>query len=214
MSDDRPISSRDALREHYRAPSELVRRKTIDHVDQGARNWLAASPFFVLATTSDSGTDASPRGGPSGFVAVLDEHTVAFGDLAGNNRLDSFSNLVEHPDVGMLFLVPGSEETLRLNGRAHVTTEPEVRERCAVDGRVPRVAVVVHVTECFVHCGKAVRRAGLWDTPSWRAGDERPSAAALLNDHLELGLDPAVIEADLERDYRETLWGLGGEDVE
>jgi len=212
VSEDEAIGSVGALREHYREPSALVRRKTIHHVDQGARDWVAASPFFVLATTGGSGTDASPRGGPPGFVAVLDEHTVAFGDLAGNNRLDSYTNLVEHPEVGMLFLIPGSEETLRLNGRARVTTDAEVRERCAVDGQVPRVAVVVDVTECFVHCGKAVRRAGLWDSGTWRADDERPSAAALLNDHLELGRDPAEVQANLEAGYRATLWEPGGEE--
>jgi uncharacterized protein len=141
---------------------------------------------------------------------VLDEHTVAFGDLAGNNRLDSYSNLVAHPEVGMLFLLPGSEENLRVNGRARVTTDEAVRERCAVDGRVPRVAVVVDVTECFVHCGKAVRRAGLWDVERWPSPDDHPSAAALLNGHLDLGRDPDDIQASLEEGYRATLWEPGG----
>ena len=207
--DDAVVTGVLALRGLYREPSQLVRSKSIDHVDAGASAWIAASPFFVLATTSDSGTDASPRGGPPGFVTVLDPTHVAFGDLAGNNRLDSYSNLVEHPHVGLLFLVPGSEETLRVNGAAHVTTDTSVCERCAIDGRVPRVAVVVEVTECFVHCGKAVRRAGLWEPTTWGSHDERPSAAALLNDHLQLGLDPAVVEADLEAGYRATLWEPG-----
>src|SRR4029079_9088127 len=116
MPDPRPTPTFPELREHYREPSALVRRKTIDHVDAGARAWLAASPLFGVARPSDAGTDASPRGGPPGFVTVLDDHTVAFGDLAGNNRLDSFANLVEHAAVGLLFFIPGAEETLRLNG--------------------------------------------------------------------------------------------------
>jgi PPOX class probable FMN-dependent enzyme len=210
--EDRPndqtsaIDSVAALRARYREPGRLVLAKSIDHVDDGAAAWIGASPFFVLATTSAAGTDASPRGGSPGFVAVLDQRTLAFGDLSGNNRLDSYTNLVEHPDVGLLFFVPGEDETLRVNGRAYVTDEPAVLERCPIDGRIPRVAVVVDVTECFVHCGKAVRRGGLWDTGSWAGARDLPSAAALLNDHLQLGVDPAVIEADLERDYERTLW--------
>jgi PPOX class probable FMN-dependent enzyme len=207
-NDDRSsaIDSVAALRSRYREPGRLVLAKTIDHVDDGAAAWIGASPFFVLATTSASGTDASPRGGSPGFVAVLDRGTIAFGDLSGNNRLDSYTNLVEHPEVGLLFFVPGEIETLRVNGRATVTDDIAVRERCPIDGRVPRVAVAVAVTECFVHCGKAVRRGGLWDTSSWAGADERPHASALLNDHLGLGVDPEVIAADLEADYQRTLW--------
>ncbi len=197
------------LRRHYRAPSRIVREKCIDHLDPGARDWIAASPFFTFATASAAGVDVSPRGGHAGFVVTLDEHTLAFPDLSGNNRLDSYTNLVEQPEVGMLFFVPGSDETLRVNGRARVTTDPEVLARCPIDERPARVAVVVHVTECFIHCGKALRRAGMWDVASWRPREERPSAAAVLNEQLHLGLDPADIERGLEDDYRATMWEPG-----
>ena len=198
------------LRDLYRQPSRLVLEKSIDHVDDGVREFLARSPLFVLATTDGTGVDASPRGGPAGFVRVLDDHRVAFGDLAGNNRLDSYTNLVAQPAIGMLCLVPGLDETLRINGRAAVSTDPVVREECAIDGKVPKVAIVVAVDECFVHCGKAFRRGGVWDPTTWPSVDERPSPGAMLNDHLSLGLDPAAIGADLEAGYTKTMWEVGG----
>ena len=171
---------------------------------------MAASPFLVLATTSPSGTDASPRGGPPGFVTVLDEHHVAFGDLSGNNRLDSYSNLVEQPQVGMIFLVPGVDETLRINGRASITTDPNVLERTAIDGVQPKVAVVVAVDECYIHCAKALRRSALWDPAKWAPAGTRPSAAEVITDQFKLDIDPALIESELEKDYQATLWREGG----
>lgn len=204
------ITDEKALRRLYRAPHELVLRKQIDHVDPAARSFIAASPFLVLATAGGKGADASPRGGPPGFVAVLDEHRLAFGDLSGNNRLDTLTNLLTQPDVGLLFLVPGVDETLRVNGRATLTTEPAVLEATTLDSRRPTVAVGVDVEECFIHCAKAFRRSRLWTTASWLAPEERPSAARALRDHLQLDVDAQVIEDDLEVGYRQTLWEPGG----
>jgi PPOX class probable FMN-dependent enzyme len=206
------IDDRATLRTRYRSPSQLVVDKSIDHVDDAAAGFIARSPLFVLATTGADGTDASPRGGPPGFVRVLDRHRIAFADLSGNNRLDSYSNLVERPSVGLLVIVPGIDETLRVNGDAALTDDSDVAERCAIDGRVPKLAVVVTVAECFIHCAKAFRRGAVWDSTTWPAGDDRPSAAAIINDHLQLGVDPAVIEADLEAGYAATLWRPGGDD--
>lgn len=210
----RPDVADDAagLRGLYRPPSQVVLDKSIDHIDDGVRALLARSPLFVLATTDGSGTDASPRGGPPGFVRAIDDHHVAFGDLSGNNRLDSYTNLVAHPAVGMLVLIPGLDETLRINGQASVSTDADLRERCTIDGRVPKVAIEVAVDECFIHCGKALRRSGAWNPSSWPDRDDVPSPAAILNDHMELGLDPAVIEADLEAGYEATMWEPGGAD--
>lgn len=204
------VTDSHALRELYREPHGLVLRKQIDHIDAAARSFIAASPFFVFATANTRGTDASPRGGPPGFVAVLDGSRIAFGDLSGNNRLDSLTNLITQPDVGLLFLVPGVDETLRVNGRATLTTQPAILDATAIDGRVPRVAVGVDVAECFIHCAKAFRRSQLWDPHAWPSPEERPSAACALRDHLHLDLDPKVIEDDLEAGYRETMWEPGG----
>jgi PPOX class probable FMN-dependent enzyme len=205
------ITDVDALRALYREPHELVLRKQIDHIDAAARAFIAASPFAVLATASDEGTDASPRGGPTGFVAVLDDNRLALGDLAGNNRLDTHTNLLAQPRVGMLFLVPGVDETLRVNGRACLTTDPAVLAAVAIDGRVPKVAVGIDVQECFIHCAKAFRRSRLWDASSWPGPDEQPSAACALRDHLGLDVEPEVIVADLEAGYAATMWEPGAD---
>lgn len=204
------IATTEQLRERYGATPERVLRKIVDRIDDGARSFIAASPFFVLATSSPTGTDASPRGGPPGFVAVIDEHRVAFGDLSGNRILDSLGNIVADPRVGLLFTVPGLDETLRLNGRATLTTDPDVLEACRIDGRVPRVAVGVDVEQVYVHCAKAFRRSGLWDPSSWLDPSERPDVACILRDHLEIDVAPELIAADLEKGYVATMWELGG----
>ena len=201
-----------ALRRLYRQPHPIVVRKAIDHLDEGARGFIARSPFVLVATAGSRGADASPRGGAPGFVTVLDEHRLAFADLAGNNRLDSYRNLLEQPAMGLLFLVPGVGETLRVNGRATLTTDPGVLAAVAVDGRPPRTAIGVDVDACFIHCAKAFRRSGLWDPVTWPQPEDRPSAACILNDHLELGLDPKTIEDDLEAGYAATMWEPGGVD--
>jgi hypothetical protein len=211
MPFDHAIRDEAGLRRIYREPHAIVRRKAIDHIDDGARRIIAASPFVVLSTAGPGGVDASPRGGPPGFVAVLDDHRLAIGDLAGNNRLDSFGNLVANPGVGLLFLVPGLGETLRVNGRATLTDDPAVLDACPIGGTRPRVALGVDVEECFVHCAKAFRRSRLWDPATWPADDETPSAAAVLKGHVQIDAPVEAIEADLEESYRTTLWEPGGD---
>ena len=206
------IPDEEALRGLYRRRSKVVSRKEIDHIDAGARDFIARSPFVVLATGGPDGCDASPRGGPPGFVAVLDEHRLAIGDLAGNNRLDSYGNVVASPAIGLLFMVPGVEETLRVNGRATVTTDDAILDACAIDGRRPRVALGVDVDGCYIHCGKALRRGGLWEPSSWLAPEERPSPVCILKEHVQLDIDAADIQRALEDDYRTTLWEAGGAD--
>ncbi len=205
------ITDAASLRSHYRAPHPAVLKKSVPTVDEAAATFLAASPFFVLATASTDGADASPRGGPPGFVRVLEGgHRIAWADLAGNNRLDSFQNLVAQPSVGLLFFVPGLEETLRVNGRAALSTDPDVLEAVAFDAVRPKVAAVIEVSECYVHCAKAVRRAALWDPASRPAAP--PSPAAIITEHLELDVDPALVAADLEAGYQHSIWLEGGDD--
>lgn len=204
------IRTEAGLREHYREAGEGVRRKQIGHIDEGAREFLASTTLAVVATLGPDGADNSPRGGPPGFLRVLDDGHLAFGDLSGNNRLDTYTNLTEHPHVGMLCIVPGMEETMRVNGTARITTDPAVLDATAIDGRVPKVAVVVEVVECYIHCAKALRRAGVWRPETWPAADDRPSPAAILVKHLDIDVDPALVEADLEAGYRATIWESGG----
>ena len=210
MSFPAPITDVEDLRSRYRPLSELVLRKEIDHIDDAARTFIARSPFVVVGTAGPDGCDASPRGGPPGFVKVLDDHRLVLGDLAGNNRLDTYGNVVASPPVGLLFLVPGVEETLRVNGQGTLTADPDILDAAVIDGRRPKIALGVDVDGCYIHCGKALRRGGLWETESWLSPEHRPSAACILRDHVELDIEPAVIERALEKDYRATLWETGG----
>lgn len=206
------ITDVDDLRARYRDPAPLAVDKVRADVAPGAADFIARSPMFVLATGSASGADASPRGGPPGFVTVLDAHRLAWGDLAGNNLLDSFTNIVEQPNVGLLFLVPGSDGTVRVNGRASITTDPAVLDATLIDGRRPKVAVVVEVDQCYVHCAKAFRRSALWDTTTWPGEGAFPTTGEIVASQHALDAEMVpVIDQSLEENYAETLWTEGGD---
>jgi uncharacterized protein len=159
---DEVIGSEADLRARFKAPSELAIRKQLDHLDGNCRRFIALSPFLCLATTSEDGVDNSPRGDAPGFVEVLDDRTLLIPDRPGNNRLDSLANIVRNPQVGLLFLIPGVTETLRVNGRARIVTSPPMLERFAVNDRAPAVAILVATQEVFLHCSKALIRSRLW----------------------------------------------------
>jgi uncharacterized protein len=203
------------LRTIYRPPGRGPIDKVIDHLDEHCAGFLAKSPFFVLSTASADGVcDASPRGGAAGFVAVLDGQRLAWADLSGNNRLDSFENLVANSNVAMLFMIPGLDETLRVNGRAELVAEPELCAQFAIDGKPARVVAVVTVAEAYIHCAKALRRAALWSPESWPDAADLPSAACIVKDHAAIDAEVADIEAALERDLQTSLWKPGGDGVE
>ena len=166
--DDRPanaatLSDEPSLRELYPQPKELAILKQLDRLDGHCRNFLTHSPFAVIGSTrAGRGTDVSPRGDAPGFARVLDDHTIAIPDRPGNNRLDTMSNIVADADVGLLFFIPGIDETLRINGTARLSQEPALLAEAAVNGREPRLVIVVTVREAFLHCGKALKRSKLW----------------------------------------------------
>jgi uncharacterized protein len=157
------IGNEEALRGLYDAPMELALLKQLDRLDTHCRNFLAHSPFCVIASTRPGrGTDVSPRGDAPGFARVLDDYTIAIPDRPGNNRLDTMSNIVADAEVGLLFFIPGIDETLRINGTARLSLAPELLAAAAVNGREPRLVIVVTVAEAFLHCGKALKRSKLW----------------------------------------------------
>ena len=166
--DNRPanaatLSDEPSLRELYPQPKGLAILKQLDRLDGHCRNFIAHSPLVVVGSTrAGRGTDVSPRGDAPGFARVLDDHTIAIPDRPGNNRLDTMSNIVTDAEVGLLFFIPGIDETLRVNGTARLTREPELLAAAAVDGREPRLVILVAVREAFLHCGKALKRARLW----------------------------------------------------
>lgn len=146
----------------YDPPAERIQKAVLDRLIDFHRDYLGAATFFCLATGSSRGLDASPRGGPPGFVHVLDDHHVAFADWPGNNRIESLRNLEQDDRVGMLFIFPGLDIFMRINGRARVRTTPELLDQLAEGGKRPKTAIVVAVDEVLFHCGKAINRAGLW----------------------------------------------------
>ena len=193
------------LRALYREPSALVQTKKVARIDDVTRRFVAGSPFFLLATADAEGNcDVSPRGGPPGFVHVLDERRLAIPDLSGNNLLDSLSNTVANPHVGLLFVMPGRDETLRVEGSALLTTDANLLARWDDELRTPRLAVVVEVNTLFIHCAKSFRRGRVWDPVSW---DEliAPDNCEMVVEQLGLDVAAGDLRAGLETNYARDL---------
>lgn len=184
-------------------PDAMIANKIQDHIDEHIRCFIAHSPFLAMATADASGrADCSPRGDYPGFVKVLDEHTLAIPDRPGNKIADSFRNLAENDGIGLLFLIPGSRESLRVNGSAYPTDEPDVLARMQIEASEPELALVVDVEEAYFHCGRALIRSRLWDPASQALVDELPTLGEVAAAQFGLDLDPRLIEAGLEEGYR------------
>lgn len=198
------IRSLEALRSLYREPSERSLRKQLDRLDEHCRRFVALSPFLVIASTdADGRVDASPRGGDPGFVKILDEHTVLIPDAPGNNRLDSMQNLVDRPGVGLLFLIPGVDETLRINGRATLRTDAALIDLCASERRRAPLVIAVEVQEAYLHCAKALMRSKLWDAGAKQERSVLPSMGQMLKDQIGSPGEPesdAAMRARYEKD--------------
>jgi PPOX class probable FMN-dependent enzyme len=176
-----PITSVEQLREIVSPPRDAALRKQIDALDEHCRDFIARSPFVFIATSNAAGDcDVSPKGDAPGFVKVIDDHTLIIPDRRGNQRLDSITNMIENPHVGLLFIIPGVEWTLRVNGAATIVRDDEIRESLAAQGVVPELAIAVDVEEAFLHCPKCFLRAKLWDTETFVPREEQPSFAAIL----------------------------------
>ena len=198
------VESETELRELYRMPSPVTASKVLNQLDQHARTFIAHAPFVLIGSASPNGTgDVSPKGGPPGF---------AIPDLAGNNLLDSITNIVHGSGVGLLFLIPGVEETLRVNGTACITTDAEVLDACAVKDKRPKAAIGVTVVNQYMHCAKAFRRSELWQRETWPDRASLPTLACIVKDQIPAirDVDVEAIEASLEDDYRKSLWEPGG----
>jgi len=162
VRDQFAITTVDQLEALYGAPLEAAVLKQTDHVVEPGRAFIAASPFLLLATASDKGIDCSPKGDAPGFVQILDDRTLLIPDRPGNNRVDGMRNIIANPKVGVLFLIPGSDVTYRVNGRASISVDPDLLDRFLVQGKRPRAVIVVAVEEAFHHCPKALVRSKLW----------------------------------------------------
>ena len=198
------VGSIDELRAIVQAPAPGARTllKERATVDAHCRAFIARSPLLLMATAdADGRCDVSPKGDAPGFVHVLDEHRLAIPDRPGNRRLDGMQNVLANPHIGLIFLVPGRDETLRVNGRAWITRDPEILRRSAVQGKAPLLAIGVEVEQCFFHCAKAFLRSHLWAHDSWPAPDSLPSFACVLFDQIQPA--GATVE-EYERDIAET----------
>jgi hypothetical protein len=206
------VTTADELRRLYPMPAKPSVAKEVDRLDEHCRAFVAHATFVVMATAgADGACDASPKGGPPGFVTVLDEHRLAIPDLSGNNRLDSIGNLVDNPGIALLFCIPGLDETLRVNGVATITTDAEVLAASEVRGIVPKVAIGVDVVTAFLHCAKALRRGSVWTPDEWPDTSELPSVACMLRDHYALpGLEVEAVQARLDDSYQNRMWLAGG----
>jgi PPOX class probable FMN-dependent enzyme len=178
-----PVTTLEELRAVLSPPSAVVTEKETSTLDEFCRAFIARSPFVVVASTDGAGrVDVSPKGDPAGFVRVVDDRTLAIPERKGNHRADTFTNVLQHPGVGLIFLVPGVRNTLRVRGLATIVRDEELRESMAFRGRVPDLALVVEVTTAYFHCAKCVVRSGLWsvEADGSRPDDERLLAEAMV----------------------------------
>lgn len=198
----------DELRDVYPPPAGLAADKALDALDDHCRAFIALAPFMLLATADAQGDcDVSPRGGPAGFARVLDERRLLIPDFPGNRRVDSQRNLLENPQAGLLFVIPGLAETLRIQGRAWLTRDPALLGELAMDGRPPKLAIGVEVVEAFLHCAKALKRSFLWERERWPDRSGLPSVAVMLRDHVaQPGLRVEDVEDRLHVSYTTTLY--------
>jgi len=196
------------LRPLYASPSILARAKQLARIDGHCRNFIARSPLVIIGSTHpERGMDVSPRGDAPGFVRVLDEHHLAIPDRPGNNRLDTLENLLENPVIGLFFVIPGIDETLRVNGTARLTRSPLLLGAMAVGGKTPKLAIVVTVTEAFLHCAKALKRARLWSDDHRLERDQLPTLGRMIIEQTNpAGLTVEEADARIEADYRTNLY--------
>src|SRR5687768_6727396 len=173
------IGTEDELAALYDRPSERAVHKQIDALDEHCRAFIAATPLVLLATCGPRGADCSPRGGQPGFVEVANSTLLLLPDSSGNNRLDSLRNIIANPFVGLIFLVPGVNETLRVNGRAVISRDAELRERFVFNNRIPKTIIGIHVEEAFMQCSKALVRADIWNPARHVARTSLPSLGAV-----------------------------------
>jgi PPOX class probable FMN-dependent enzyme len=205
------IADEQSLRSLFEATHALAILKCQDTLGEHAQDFIRRSPFLCIGTQNlDGRADVSPRGDPMGFVKILDERTLAIPDRPGNNRLDTLVNIIANPSVGLMFVIPGFDDTLRVNGRATLVNDPDLLKSMSVNDRAPKLAIVVEVAEVFMHCAKAFRRSRLWSPDHFQSRTEMPSLIKIILDET-IGApsdkdEMRKMDDDLEEDYKRTLY--------
>lgn len=205
------IKTEDNLRSNFGDVHPLAVAKSRPGLDRYSRQFMAMSPFLVISTANAEGkADLSPRGDPPGFVHVVDDKTLLIPDRPGNNRLDTMANIVENPNVACLFFIPGFEDTLRVAGQARITDDADILKHCVVNGKQPKVGILVSIDEVFIHCAKALKRSKLWQDDYKQDRAQMPTIARIILDQTsETGVDEKVAEAadaSVEGDYKAGLY--------
>lgn len=210
MSHTSTICSTEQLEAVLGKTHQLNLDKSKQALDEHCQAFLGMSTFLTIASSSLAGKmDVSPKGDPAGFVLVLDETTLAIPERPGNRRADTFHNVLENPAVGLIFLVPGIDETLRVNGAATITTDPDILAPMAVSGKTPKLALLVHVEEAFFHCGKALKRSALWSDQGRVDRSVLPSMGELLHTQAktdQFGIDRKLMHAIARDDYNDNVY--------
>lgn len=200
------ITSESALEALYDAPVPTSILKEVDHITDDYRKFIEASPFAILATSGPEGLDCSPRGDPSGFVRVVSPKTLMIPDRRGNNRIDSLRNIVRDPRVALLFLIPGIGTTMRVNGRARLTADPELCTTFAMEGKIPKCVIIITVERAYTQCQKAIVRSRLWDPAMHAAKSELPTAGEMMERLSNGDFDGKAYDAEYPERMKRTIY--------
>ena len=199
------VTTEAALEALYGLPAGAAVIKEIDYISDHYRRFIEASPFVILATSGPEGLDCTPRGDPAGFVRVVDAHTIMLPDRRGNNRLDSLRNIVRDPRIGLLFLIPGLGRTLRINGRAVISTDPDLCASFTMEGKAPRSVIVVTAERVYTQCPKALIRSHIWDPSRFLTEADLPSTGAIMQ-ALQQDFDAETYEREYPQRLKETIY--------
>ncbi|RNJ44205.1 pyridoxamine 5'-phosphate oxidase [Mesorhizobium erdmanii] len=203
------VTTHEELRTFYKTPrpTDGSIRKELKALDGHCRSFIGKSPFVLIGSSDGEGNaDVTPKGDKPGFAAILDDRTIAIPDRPGNNRLDTLENILRNPSVGLLFLIPGMNETLRVNGDARITVDAGLRERLAVDGKEPQSVIVVTVKAAYMHCAKAFMRSDLWKPDTWYDRATLPTLGQILRDQLVVADSAEATDRWLDEEYKQTMW--------
>jgi uncharacterized protein len=201
------ITTEEQLRAVLGHPTQAILEIGQPRIDEHFRAFIAQSPFVLIASSDAKGNmDISPKGDPAGFVQVLDDRTLAIPDRPGNRRGDTFSNILQNSNVALYFMVPGVRETLRVQGRASIVRDADLRERMALNGRTPKLAIVVEVDEAFIHCAKCVIRSGIWKEEKWPDASLVPTMGQITRDQAKLDISAEDYDAEYTRAVETDLY--------
>ncbi|WP_339814549.1 MSMEG_1061 family FMN-dependent PPOX-type flavoprotein [uncultured Imperialibacter sp.] len=204
---EKVITSEQELRDIMGYPSEIVTRKTINYIDEHCQVFIEKSPFITIATSDLKGNlDVSPKGDPAGFVKILSDKMLAIPDRPGNHKADTLTNIIQNPNIGLIFLIPGIKETLRVNGEAKIVTDEKVLELLSCQGKKPGFAIIVIVKEAFMHCAKCIIRSNLWTTVDERQERSIATLGKALVDHGKLDISSEELDEMIKDDEKTNLY--------